>query len=96
MKIDIFIVDLTWSLIHNEDRLARVSNHHQSLDLQIYALEKAGCEKIFQEKISGMKAILTDYTELKPLSNGKHLLYNIKHLLLSWLKKWNGLLGITQ
>ncbi|MGI9650849.1 recombinase family protein [Chryseobacterium sp. RLHN22] len=32
---------------------ARVSNKEQNLDLQIEALEKAGCEKIYQEKISG-------------------------------------------
>lgn len=34
---------------------ARVSTNDQSLDLQIDALDKAGCEKIYQEKISGMK-----------------------------------------
>lgn len=32
---------------------ARVSTTDQNLDLQIEALEKAGCEKIYQEKISG-------------------------------------------
>ena len=32
---------------------ARVSTKDQNLNLQIEALEKAGCEKIFQEKISG-------------------------------------------
>ncbi|AFK05698.1 Resolvase domain-containing protein (plasmid) [Emticicia oligotrophica DSM 17448] len=32
---------------------ARVSTKDQNLDLQIEALKKAGCEKIFQEKISG-------------------------------------------
>jgi len=32
---------------------ARVSTRDQNLDLQIEALEKAGCEKIYQEKISG-------------------------------------------
>lgn len=32
---------------------ARVSTKAQNLDLQIEALEKAGCEKIYQEKISG-------------------------------------------
>ena len=31
----------------------RVSTTDQKLDLQICALEKAGCERIFQEKISG-------------------------------------------
>ncbi|MCY0971073.1 recombinase family protein [Chryseobacterium wangxinyae] len=32
---------------------ARVSTKDQNLDLQIEALEKAGCDKIYQEKISG-------------------------------------------
>ena len=32
---------------------ARVSTNDQNLNLQIEALEKAGCEKIYQEKISG-------------------------------------------
>jgi len=32
---------------------ARVSTKDQNLELQIEALEKAGCEKIYQEKISG-------------------------------------------
>ncbi len=32
---------------------ARVSTKDQNLDLQIEALEKVGCEKIFREKISG-------------------------------------------
>lgn len=34
---------------------ARVSTQDQSLDLQIDELEKAGCERIFQEKVSGAK-----------------------------------------
>src|SRR5690242_6041233 len=34
---------------------ARVSTQDQSLDLQLDALEKAGFEKFFQEKLSGMK-----------------------------------------
>jgi len=32
---------------------ARVSTKDQNLDLQIDSLQKAGCEKIFEEKISG-------------------------------------------
>ncbi|WP_295221098.1 recombinase family protein [uncultured Chryseobacterium sp.] len=31
----------------------RISTRDQNLDLQIEALEKAGCEKIYEEKISG-------------------------------------------
>lgn len=34
---------------------ARVSTHDQNLDLQIDALTKAGCEKIFTDKISSAK-----------------------------------------
>lgn len=34
---------------------ARVSTKDQNLDLQIEALEKAGCEKIFTDKISSIK-----------------------------------------
>lgn len=34
---------------------ARVSSTGQSLDLQMKALENAGCEKIFSEKVSGAK-----------------------------------------
>lgn len=33
---------------------ARVNTLDQSLDLQLDTLEKAGCEKIYQEKVSGM------------------------------------------
>ena len=43
---------------------ARVSTHDQNLDLQIDALRKKGCEKIFHETVSGAKA---DRIELKKL-----------------------------
>jgi DNA invertase Pin-like site-specific DNA recombinase len=43
---------------------ARVSTNDQSLDLQLDALEKAGCEMVYQEKISGMK---DDRLELQKL-----------------------------
>jgi len=43
---------------------ARVSTTDQNLDLQLSALMFAGCEKIFQEKISGTK---TDRPELQKM-----------------------------
>lgn len=44
---------------------ARVSTRYQNLDLQLEALQKAGCEKIFQEKQSAVK----DRPELDRLLN---------------------------
>ncbi len=36
---------------------ARVSTHEQNLDLQKDALEKAGCERVFVDKVSGSVAV---------------------------------------
>jgi DNA invertase Pin-like site-specific DNA recombinase len=44
---------------------ARVSTIDQNLDMQIKALEAAGCEKIFAEKITGTKADRPEYNKLK-------------------------------
>jgi len=35
---------------------ARISTKDQNFDLQIDALRKAGCEKVFHEVVSGAKA----------------------------------------
>jgi DNA invertase Pin-like site-specific DNA recombinase len=43
---------------------ARVSKNDQSLDIQIQKLKEAGCEDIFQEKVSGAR---DDRIELKQL-----------------------------
>lgn len=45
---------------------ARVSKNEQSLDIQIKKLTEAGCDEIFQEKISGAK---DDRTQLNLLLN---------------------------
>src|SRR5215208_2915808 len=42
---------------------ARVSTHDQTLDLQKDVLEKAGCEKIFTDQVSGTKAERKGLTE---------------------------------
>jgi len=35
---------------------ARVSTREQNLDMQVIALEEVGCERIYEEKVSGVKA----------------------------------------
>jgi DNA invertase Pin-like site-specific DNA recombinase len=35
---------------------ARVSTQDQNLDLQIKALTSAGCQKVFEDKVSGTRA----------------------------------------
>lgn len=44
---------------------ARVSTQDQKLDMQIDALTKAGCEKIFAEKMTGMRRDRPEYQALK-------------------------------
>lgn len=54
---------------------ARVSTHDQNLTLQLDALEKAGCEKIFEEKVGGTKADRPELTRtLDTLRRGDTLI----------------------
>ena len=50
-----FLRGFLQSLIKMKIGYARVSTFDQSLDLQLRALEKAGCKKIFREKVSSTK-----------------------------------------
>jgi DNA invertase Pin-like site-specific DNA recombinase len=43
---------------------ARVSTEEQNLDLQLDALKNAGCEKIYQEKVSGMQTCRAELSKL--------------------------------
>lgn len=53
---------------------ARVSTTEQNLDLQIKALEEAGCEKIYSDKISGAKMERPEWDKCwKFLSTGDQL-----------------------
>ena len=49
---------------------ARVSTKDQNLDLQLAELEKAGCEKVYSEHKSGLKARLELAEAIKYLRNG--------------------------
>jgi len=44
---------------------ARVSTHEQSLDLQLDALEAAGCDRVFQDKVSGSKSARPGLDQLR-------------------------------
>lgn len=44
---------------------ARVSTHEQSLDLQLDALRQAGCERIFEDRISGATSERPGWEQVK-------------------------------
>lgn len=53
---------------------ARVSTKNQNLDMQLDALKKEGCEKIFCEKISGLKIDRPEWKKvMEQLRPGDHL-----------------------
>lgn len=56
---------------------ARVSTREQSLDMQVIALEEANCERIYEEKVSGIKAE-------RPILN--HLIHQLRpgDVLVIW------------
>jgi DNA invertase Pin-like site-specific DNA recombinase len=44
---------------------ARVSTEKQNLEMQITSLKKAGCEKIFSEKVTGTRTDRPEYLKMK-------------------------------
>jgi len=43
---------------------ARVSTDEQNLDLQLAALKKEGCSKVYKEKISGAKVLRPEFEKM--------------------------------
>lgn len=79
---------------------ARVSTREQNLHMQVIALEEAGCDKIYEEVISGAKADRPIFNNvLKQLRDGDVLVVwkldrlgrSLKHLveLIQWLMQRN-------
>jgi DNA invertase Pin-like site-specific DNA recombinase len=51
---------------------ARVSTLDQNLDMQVKALEAAGCLKVFSEKVTGTTAERPEYNKLKEFARDGH------------------------
>ncbi len=69
---------------------ARVSTQDQNLEMQLDALQKAGCEKVFQEKASGIKSERPQLTAMQQILREGDVIYiykldrlgrSLKHLL---------------
>jgi DNA invertase Pin-like site-specific DNA recombinase len=69
---------------------ARVSTQDQNLEMQLDALQKAGCEKVFQEKASGIKSDRPQLAAMQQILREGDIIYiykldrlgrSLKHLL---------------
>ena len=64
---------------------ARVSTQDQKLELQLKALKKAGCQKIFREKVSGW---------IRQRPEFQRMLDQIRRGIRSWFGSWTGSPGL--
>lgn len=69
---------------------ARVSTQEQNLEMQLHALAKVGCEKIFEEKVSGTKADRPELASMRTVLRKGDIVFiykldrlgrSLKHLL---------------
>lgn len=86
---------------------ARVSTQDQNLEMQLDALRKAGCQQIFQEKVSGIKSDRPELAAMQQMLREDDVVYiykldrlgrSLKHLLEiagEFEKKGVGLVSIN-